>query len=214
LRSSLVLEASRQRAWYPGMVVREESSSIEELKREARGLGVPSRSRALDAENPVGKQMGKKVWIHRQYDDVLPRRGYQAAIDRLPDGFSFNVVRYDMGTGSFAFFDSPDFDGVPEPEVGESVLVSGSEVKRRSPQADPLIWHHKWLFVRDDYQGFDVAESIRRSIRWKKVVGNDPSLSARIGRKSVWGREVLPKLRGEGSTTRPLNGAGLLGRTL
>jgi len=57
--------------------------------------------------------------------------------------------------------------------------------------SDPYIYHHKWLFVADDYGGFDVDESKRRSLAWMSLPDIDKS---RIGRKSYWEDHVLPRL--------------------
>ncbi len=32
------------------------------------------------------------------------------------------------------------------------------------------IWHHKWLWVKDDYTGFDIEESYRWSEKWLAVL--------------------------------------------
>jgi len=60
--------------------------------------------------------------------------------------------------------------------------------------ADPDIYHHKWLFVADDYQGFDVVASKTRSEQWIALGDVDRS---RIGRKSYWEERVVPQLNEE-----------------
>jgi hypothetical protein len=52
--------------------------------------------------------------------------------------------------------------------------------------SDPLIWHHKWEFVSDDYTGFDVEQSKERSLQWKSKIGTNKDISNRIGRLSYW----------------------------
>jgi hypothetical protein len=59
---------------------------------------------------------------------------------------------------------------------------------------DPFVYHHKWLFVTGDYRGFDVEESVRRSVEWMSLEGIDCS---RIGRRGYWEREVVEKRIGE-----------------
>ena len=54
----------------------------------------------------------------------------------------------------------------------------------------PQIYHHKWLFVKDDYKGFDVEESKKRSIKWLSV--SDKINMSKIGYKNYWENEVLP----------------------
>lgn len=64
-------------------------------------------------------------------------------------------------------------------------------VKVRPALSDPFIYHHKWLFVDDNYPGFDVEESKERSAAWMALPDVDKSL---IGRASYWNAEVVPRL--------------------
>jgi len=60
--------------------------------------------------------------------------------------------------------------GLSPPRVLEATACSLCEreldAPDRFPVGDPLIYHDKWLFVADDYAGFDVAASKRRSAAW------------------------------------------------
>ena len=52
------------------------------------------------------------------------------------------------------FIRSPDFDKNDEPIAGDSILVSrDGSFKFTKQKKDPQIYHHKWLFVKDDYTG-------------------------------------------------------------
>ena len=64
-------------------------------------------------------------------------------------------------------------------------------VQRRAVPSDPPIYHHKWLFVDDDYPGFDVAQGKLRSAAWLALPDVDKS---RIGRRSYWQTHVVPRL--------------------
>jgi hypothetical protein len=57
--------------------------------------------------------------------------------------------------------------------------------------SDPYIYHHKWLFVDDDYDGFNLEVSRRRSETWTQIPDIDNS---RIGRRSYWLERVVPLL--------------------
>jgi hypothetical protein len=127
--------------------------------------------------------------MHRGYahllgEDVLSRACH------LPAGFDFVVVKYRLSTGAVTFIECPDFDTAPEPAIGRTCLVTADGTCRlRQALADPFIYHHKWLFVAEDYEGFDVAASRRRSASWMRVPGID---YARIGRASYWKDKVAP----------------------
>lgn len=71
------------------------------------------------------------------------------------------------------------------------MVNASGHVQRRTTPADPYIYHHKWLFVADDYRGFDVAESKARSEQWIALGDVDRS---RIGRKSYWEASVVPRI--------------------
>jgi len=143
----------------------------------------------------VGKEIGGAVYVHRRYENVF---GDVVVIARehLPEGFDYRVVKYEARSGKISFVASPDFDIADEPIVGEIVTVKpDGTVKRRKQSADPEIYHHKWLFVRDDYDGFDVEASKRRSARWAALEDVD---RRRIGRKSYWDKHVLPRFAASG----------------
>ena len=152
---------------------------------------LPSRSRHL----AIGKEIGGCIYVHRTYEHLLPKSDLEAAQAALPSKFSYQVVKYNLRSRNFSFVNSPDFDTAPEPTVGESRLVRGDGTsRRRAPQSDPEIYHHKWLFVADDYTGFDVEAGKERSRSWINLPGID---RRRIGRKSYWEKHVLPRLEGE-----------------
>lgn len=155
--------------------------------RQAKTVSLPRRSLRYG----VGKEIAGKVYVHRDYAFRLGS-DVAAAASRLPDDYEYDVVKYDTRSGTVSFISSPDFDAAEEPTVGESIAVSlGAAIQRRSQLADPHVYHHKWLFVADDYAGFDVSASKRRSEAWLALDNVDKS---RIGTKSYWEEHVVPRL--------------------
>ena len=108
----------------------------------------------------------------------------------LPRDFQYDVVKFNHLTEAVSFIQCPRFDHDPEPAIAAVIIVRADGTKRvREFRADdPPIYHHKWLFVADDYSGFDVEESKRRSAAWLALPNIDTS---RIGRQSYWRAEVL-----------------------
>ena len=55
--------------------------------------------------------------------------------------------------------DSPDFDTSYFPIVKASFKVNSDntfpKAQPRKSKDNPPIYHHRWLFVKDDYTGFD-----------------------------------------------------------
>ena len=140
----------------------------------------------------VGKLMGYDLYFHRLYQDEIIPEDILAPALGLVKGFDYNIIKYNLKNNNVTFIQSPDFDSAPEPTVGLQLLVKpDGTTKFMKPGADPWIYHHKWLFVRDDYPGFNVSESKHRSGHWMSLPDIDYK---RIGKKSFWEREVLPKL--------------------
>lgn len=116
----------------------------------------------------VGKQMGSQVYLHKDYvSDVIPKKVWENALKVLNDAdsdFEYNCVMYDTKTGNVRFDEAPDFDESREPIVGDTITVKpDGSVKRGHSN---YIWHHKWLWVKNDYQGFDVNQSKAWSNKW------------------------------------------------
>ncbi len=101
-----------------------------------------------------------------------------------------------MSAETVSFIHSADFDSADEPTVGDlyTIKVDGSASFRRQ-LADPWIYHHKWLFVAEDYKGFDVESSKDRSRHWLAL---DVIDFRRIGRRSFWHENVASQLDSAG----------------
>ena len=148
---------------------------------------LPRRSKRFG----VGKEIGGAVYIHRAYEDRLG-----VVIDHakkhLPLTFAYDVVKLNIRTEAISFIECPDFDTIPEPSIGNVLIVDiDGNVRRRRQPRDPEVYHHKWLFVAEDYEGFDVEASRRRSLEWICLDGLD---RARLARRSYWDQYVVPQL--------------------
>ena len=123
----------------------------------------------------VGKEIGGQIYFHKDYvDDICPNL-YELAKDILEEeyhDFKYNCLMYDKKKPDTLRFDeAPDFDSAREPMPGVMLSVdtaTGKIIKRYSPQ----IWHHKWLWVKDDYKGFDVEESYEWSKKWLEKISS------------------------------------------
>lgn len=143
------------------------------------------------SKHGVGKRIGGAVYVHRQYGDVLGE-AVATAKATLPSGFDYTVIKHNESNGNVSFIHCPDFDTADEPSTGNYAVVGADgTIKLHSALADPYIYHHKWLFVAEDYQGFDVDQSQERSAAWMSLDNVDKSL---IGRASYWNNEVVPRL--------------------
>jgi hypothetical protein len=148
---------------------------------------LPKRS----ARFKVGKEIGGAIYVHKQYESLLPESVQKAKLF-LPPEFSYTVVKFQMSDQTASFIQSTDFDSADEPTVGDryTIKAEGSASFRRQLN-DPWIYHHKWLFVADDYNGFNAEASKTHSRQWLRLPDID---FTRIGKKSFWEQNVLPRL--------------------
>lgn len=141
----------------------------------------------------VGKRIGGVLYLHRSA--VGENALVESAAALLPDGFRYEVVKINEKSREVSFIDSPDWDTAPEPMVGDSCRVrpdTGEITFRSARKRNPQIYHHKWMFVADDYQGFSVEESKQRSDAW--MHSGIPYDSKRIGNLDYWKENVSCKL--------------------
>lgn len=145
----------------------------------------------------IGKRQPDTIYVHKEYtkEAGVPQDLLDTAKKHLPKDHQYEVIKYNYKDGSISFIGSPDFNESPEPIVGDAIKVNADgKLTITKQKKDPQIYHHKWEMVGDDYSGFDVEESKERSRRWREVVAGDKAVLSRIGTKSYWEREVVPKL--------------------
>lgn len=133
----------------------------------------------------VGKEIGGKIYVHRKYANmIMPIDVLYEAISLLPTGFIYNCLMFDSKKpGVIRFDEAPDFDTAREPHPGNFVEVNINTREIRHGHSN-MIWHHKWMWVADDYDGFDVNESYEWSKKWTQVITH-PS-----GSKRVWEQQL------------------------
>jgi len=144
-------------------------------------------SRIQRYKNSVGKQVGSRIYVHKNYaTEIVPNDVYILGQQLLPKDFQFNCIMYDIKTPGLVRFDSAiDFDVSREPTPGDMIVVDTQKktlIRRKSKQ----IWHHKWLWVKDDYEGFDVLNSWMWSERWLSRVKGIAS-----GSRSKWHDQLI-----------------------
>lgn len=161
------------------------------MKKVNQKIEADLKRLGLRRSGSVGKKIGPKIWGHVHYiGDLIPGSYIKTVLMiAVEDNFKPVIVRYDSQKDEVCLIESSDFNESDEPLVGRSMIIpmaGNQDIKITNPPKDPLIYHHKWMFVKDDYSGFNVEESKRRSIWWKSQMGKDRHLSSRIGRLSFW----------------------------
>ncbi len=145
----------------------------------------------LARQKPVGRLLGSRLQAHRLHESaIVPEailtRAKQAAEEYSPVILRlYNAVQYNVADFSLSFDYSPDFDVAHEPMLAASFTVHADGTSQFIPiDLDPIIWQHKWMWVKDDYEGFSVSGSMQRSLHLCGL--GDPAVSKRIHRKAAW----------------------------
>jgi len=139
----------------------------------------------------IGKVIGGAVYVHKNYEDQFPSVPLQNAKNKLPKNYEYQVVKYIPKTKTFSFIISKDFDTNPEPSVNGGITIKEDGSAKEFKDAG-WIYHHKFLFVLDDYKGFDVEKEKQRSLKWSSLEGIEKS---KIGQRKYWDDNVIPNIK-------------------
>lgn len=177
--------------------------------------GKDGRYQSVRGAHGVGKVLGKNKWVHvsgikelTQTERDLITKAENALRNEKATAIDFTkdvIVRVNPveKDGAVTFCYSPDWNVTTEPECGLMIGVKGlnSDVHQfrvTKPAKVPYIYHHKWMFVTDEYTGFDVREAKRWSETWEnhpvvRALMDDKTEYFRlsIGKKDYWQANVL-----------------------
>ena len=133
-----------------------------------------------------GKKIGSCIYVHERY---AKEAGVPFALINTAGclaAFHYQCIKYDKKTHTITLQHSPNFCDAHEPWVGTCVRYRDGDdhVSVTPPRSDPMVWHHKWMWVADDFSGFDVAAAKERSSSYEHRL--DAHLRRRMGRKSYW----------------------------
>ena len=138
---------------------------------------------------PCGKYFDRSIYIHKDYATEIPHKIDMDIVNEyvkeIPSDFKFDIIRYDRsekkGMVCISFMEIVNFDGADMPVVGETYRVNGwglshfrkrfQRVRHIKAKDDPQIKIHKWLYVPQDYQGFDWDAAVAFSTMWTKITG-------------------------------------------
>jgi hypothetical protein len=132
---------------------------------------------------PVGRSFNENIWVHKDYAHLLDGRYLDMNIVKqraleLPTDFKYDIIRYQRGGSddwiSVSFIHSPNFDQAHDPIIGDSWCIKGprrisqygEKHTFRKQGKDPMLYHHKWMYVDVDYSKFDTRASLRWSEQW------------------------------------------------
>lgn len=148
--------------------------------------------------NTIGKKMLDCLYIHKSAIDTLKEEEFNLYLQKLQyiDDFDFEIVKISLKKEEVSFIKSDDWDTQNEPSVGDSICVKKDNSIRKTKGSN-LIYHHKWMFVKDSYTGFSVEESKKRSESWmnnetilKLKLDSNEKFNSKIGRRNYWNEKV------------------------
>jgi hypothetical protein len=146
-------------------------------------------------QNNVGKYIGGALYFHKQYLDemvpTVPQPFRKLLVTLAKDGF--NIIKY-VPNKTISLISSPDFDTAQEPRIRDYYTYNIEHDKWTyrtytgisAVTGSVPIYHHKWLFVKDNYKGFNVEEAKRRSEYINREMDRRNINRRRIGYLKYW----------------------------
>lgn len=123
----------------------------------------------------VGKQVGSKIYFHKSvHDRIVPQDVWSRAVEILEctrplEGIE--TVCYDIKRPNIVRFDKcVGFNSQSEPMVEDMIYVDITLDRVIKHTYNQQIYHHKWLWVANDYKGFDIQESYEWSKYWLSML--------------------------------------------
>ena len=161
-----------------------------DAKMAARALANTKGGMSRDKRFGVGKRVGNNVYMHSNYIGLLPeesRKLIASTLDSLNSEESgWSIVKYNTKTEDFSLIKSTDFDTANEPRIEKSVKYNKATGVLGTPRTGSTVYHHKWLFVDNDYKGFDVEQSMLRTDEINKKMDELNINRSTIGSVNNW----------------------------
>lgn len=131
-----------------------------------------------------------KELIAKCFKTKLEEQMFLQFLDKaILHGIAFDIIKYDKG--NVTLIASPDWNTANEPIVGTCYRWKLNEWLREDwvnpvvTQNYKQIYHNKWMFVADNYRGFDIEQAKRRSQLWNSLP-DIKEVRNKIGYKDFW----------------------------
>ena len=143
------------------------------------------------------KIIGKTYYVHKsnikELEDLLLKKNKmveKSCLELNINSFlndcdlNYEIIKFDSIGKRVSFIESNNWNNANEPDVGKSYVYSnGKLLKIIEPKGQ--IYHNKWMFVSNDYKGFDIEEAKKRTEEWNSIKDIKQHKS-RIGYKNYW----------------------------
>lgn len=140
----------------------------------------------------VGKSLGKYTWLHVSALNTINHELKDVILSVINNDYC--VVRLEKGTSTFQLSLCSNFNSQREPVITGhrtyEIINSTAHLIKETvyKSVNPLVFHHKHLFVSHNYKGFDIQSSIDWSLLWKSKLPSTREISSRIGRTMGWNK--------------------------
>lgn len=173
-----------------------------EIIKESFQLKTKNGSVIKRSKYGVGKDIGDSIYISSIYiKDIIREEEFYKFINIGKNNEHWEeftnscpkILKIKKDLSSISIINSPDFNTSDEPYIKNwlKIDLDGTTKYGEANLENPPIYHHKWLFVKDDYRYFDIEESKRRSKMWLSLPDID---FTRIGYKKYWEDNIVPKI--------------------
>ena len=136
------------------------------------------------------KHVGTAYYVHKSNVSELIKKVVPKELQ--PDfycllhsiDYAYAIIKYDGN--NVTFISSPDFLTVHEPLVGYCYRYRENEWKKPPKVRKDFkrVYHHRWMFVASDFDGFDVEKEKART----KLLNSLNLDKKRIGNKNYWNK--------------------------
>ena len=140
----------------------------------------------------VGKKIGDTIWLYKSYISLIDSFNKNKPFYAYNIN-SFDVIKFNSKNNNVSLIKCSDFINEDEPTILKIInfeYINESykliNINCCNNKTNKQVYHHKWMFVKDDFTLFNVNESKKRSLTWKKILGINKSISSKIGYQIFW----------------------------
>lgn len=137
------------------------------------------------------KKVGTAMYVHKSaLDELLNKikeekdKNFLLQILKIAEEEIINYDIIKIDNKRVSLIQSPDWDTKNEPSVGDSICFH-QDGTRKKIKASNKIYHCKYLFVKDDYAGFNIKKAKERAKLWNSIP-NIKMHKSRIGNRPYW----------------------------
>lgn len=99
--------------------------------------------------------------------------------------YKFEVIKYDSRNKRLSLIESDDWNESNEPNVGNGYCIDLNTGINKYIKGKGQVYHNKWMLVSEDYDGFDIEKSKKRSDLCNSITIIKEN-KIKIGYKEYW----------------------------